>query len=108
MGDITKKTFHFTVLFFEICLTYDGLVSKALPLRTSSPGRFFYRSANKIKHGFIASESICHTYTCSSLPASVQYLKTFAGTRFRVKARQQSVITGHIKKRSIKASLLLL
>lgn len=38
---IMKKTFHFPVLFFEICLTYDGLVSKALPLRTSSPGRFF-------------------------------------------------------------------
>jgi hypothetical protein len=38
---IRKKTFHFPVLFFEICLTYDGLVSKALPLRSSSPGRFF-------------------------------------------------------------------
>lgn len=38
---IKKKTFHFPVLFFEICGTYDGLVSKALPLRTSSPGRFF-------------------------------------------------------------------
>jgi len=58
MSNIKKKTFHFTVLFFEICLTYDGLVSKALPLRTSSPGRFFYIAANKIKHGFIASESI--------------------------------------------------
>ncbi len=39
--ELIKKTFHYTVSFFEICFTYDGLVSKALPLRTSSPERFF-------------------------------------------------------------------
>lgn len=37
---IKKITFLYPVLFFEICRTYDGLVSKALPLRIV-PGRLF-------------------------------------------------------------------
>lgn len=38
---IKKNTFHFSILFSEICPTYDGLVSKALPLRNFFRGGFF-------------------------------------------------------------------
>lgn len=38
---IRKITFLYPVLFFEICRTYDGLVSKALPPR-NFPGRLFH------------------------------------------------------------------
>lgn len=46
---IKKNTFHFPVLFFEICFTYDGLVSKLGRLGFLQPGRFFFPYGRTLK-----------------------------------------------------------
>lgn len=41
-NNLAEKLFFNPVYFFEICPTYDGLVSKALPLRLLHRGGFLW------------------------------------------------------------------